>query len=133
MPTIEDEKLARKLWGDLKAQAKAVAELRGPAPKTKKTTSADEALLLLEEAKGWTPEKEMALLAEGKTPTQVGYEKYPHRQKLAERGDRALSKYAQAKWLADAIRKIDPSWTPPPRPDALPEPLAALDAESPED
>lgn len=111
-----------------KAQALGTAELAGPAPGQKQFTPEETATLFWQEAKGWTIEKELALLSEGKTPRQVGDLKYPHRMKLAKSGGRALSKYEQAKWLADTAKKLDPTWSPKPPPGSqmpTPEPEAA--------
>lgn len=111
---ITDEAIGRRLWADAKAQALGTAELAGPASGVKQFTPEETATLFWKEVKGWTIEKELALLAEGKTPRQVGALKYPHRLKLAKSGGRALSPYQQAKWMADTARKLDPTWSPTP-------------------
>lgn len=111
---ITDDDIGKRLWEMAKAQALGTAELAGPAPGQKQFTPDEVATLFWQEEKGWTVEKEMALLAEGKTPRQVGALKYPHRMKLASSGGRALSKYAQSKWMADTAKKLDPTWSPTP-------------------
>lgn len=111
MPTLDDERIARKLWEDAKAQAVGVAKLRGPGRDQVKYTPADEQLLWNREAEGWTVEKEMQLLAEGKSREAVGLLKYPHRQQLAESGERFLDKYEQARYAAKQAQAADPTWT----------------------
>ena len=141
MPTLDDERISRKLYEDLKAQAIGVAKIRGMAPGQKQATAEEERLLFMQEADGWTVEKELALLtgldpmtglpivdpqtgqpSKPKSREAVGLEKYPHRQKLAASGERAISKYQQSKYLADMARKVDPSWAPTPTPKDPPPP-----------
>lgn len=129
--TITDEQIGKRLWADLKAQAAGTAKLAGPGPNQTQLSPDQELLLFMKEADGWTPEKEMALLAEGKTRQEVGNEKYPHRLKLAASGDRALSKYAQIKYLADMARKADPTWAPTVPQGALPPAVGAPTPEAP--
>lgn len=109
----QDQQVAAMLWDDLKAQAKGVASLRGAAPGIKKLTTEEEDTMYWEQADGWTPDKEIALLAEGKSREEVGLLKYPHREKLAKSNGRALSKYEQAKYHANMAKKTDPDWQPP--------------------
>jgi hypothetical protein len=120
-----DEDMAKRLWEDAKAQAIALAEMRGMAPGKKQLTPDEELMLFSKVADGWTVDKEMAMLAEGKTREEVGALKYPEREKLARQGKRALDKYEQAKYLADMARKFDPSWQPltpkSPEPPPLPD------------
>lgn len=130
MPTVEDMRVAQKLWDDAKAQAVGVAKLRGLGRDQKEYTAQDELLLWNKEADGWTPEREAALLTgvnpdgtpildeqgqpvKPKSREEVGLLKYPHRMKMAASGERALSKYAQAKWAAQTARRADPLWQPP--------------------
>lgn len=121
MPTVDDTSVARKLWDDLKSASVGVADLRGRPDDMRKLTPGEELLLFNKVADGWTVEQEEALLASGKTRAEVGAAKFPHRLKLAASGDRALSKYAQAKWMGDMARKSDPTWAPRPNvPPALP-------------
>lgn len=129
MAAISDDAIGQRLWQDAKAQAIGTARLAGHGADQKQYTPAEEALMFMQEAPGWTVDKELALLAEGKTPEEVGAMKYPQRQKLAESGERVLSKYDQAKYLADMRQKLDPAWKPtpptgsqPPAPSPLPTP-----------
>ena len=112
-PIITDDEIGRRLWEDTKATAIGSAKLAGPAPGTKQYTPEEELLLWNTEAKGWTVEKELAMLAEGKSRREVGLLKYEHRKKLMESGERALDKYAQFKYAARMAQKADPSWSVP--------------------
>lgn len=141
MPTVDDLAIARKLWQDAKALAPGVAKIRGRGNNQKEATPEEELLLWNTVAKGWTVEKEMQMLAEGKSPEAIGIEKFPHRMKLLESGDRALSKYEQFKYGAKLAQKADPTWQPrttkaqepafptpqPAAPPPLPEPLPPPD------
>ncbi len=121
MPTpITDEKIGQRLWQDAKAAAIGTKKLAGPAPGTKQYTPDEELLLWNTEDKGWTMEKEMELLASGKSPRAVGLLKYPHRQKLMESGERALDKYAQFVYASKLAQRADPSWKPPVPQGAMP-------------
>ena len=131
MPTLDDEAIAKKLHGDAKAQAVGVAKIRGQGMNQKPLTPDEELLLWATEANGWTPEKELALLAEGKSRAAVGLLKYPHRQKLMAAGERSLSKLAQAKYAAAMARNADPTWTPRPPEGAAPPPLPEAAPEAP--
>ncbi len=108
-----DEDIARMLWSDMKAQAQEIAKMRGPAPQNKNLTPDEELLLYNQTAKGWTAEKEFEMLAAGKSREEVGLAKFDQRGKLSKSGGRALSKLAQAKWMATMARKADPHWQPP--------------------
>lgn len=110
---VTDEQIGKRLWQDAKAQALGTANLAGHGANQKALTPEEELLLWNEQAKGWTVEKELAMLAAGKTPAQVGYEKYPRRRKLIESGERALDKGLQFKYAADMARKADPMWSVP--------------------
>ena len=112
MPSLDDMEMAQRAWEDDKAAALAVADLQGPTPKTKKLTPDEEVLLYNQMTKGWTPDKEIAMLQAGKSREEVGLAKFDQRDKLAKSNGRALDKYAQAKYHADMAKKIDPSWTP---------------------
>ena len=110
---VTDESIGMKLWADMKAQALGTANLAGPGQNQTELDRAEELLLWNKEVKGWTLEKEAALLAEGKTPAQVALDNTDlHRRKLIEAGPRALDKAAQFKYAADMARKADPTWTP---------------------
>ena len=117
---VSDDQIAQRLYEDAKAEAVGMAELAGHADDQKQYTQAEQELLFMREADGWTPEKELALLAQGKTRRQVGAMKYPFRLKLAKSGARALDPYAQARYLADMRQKLDPSWKPTPAEPPLP-------------
>ena len=108
-----DEDIARMLWSDMKAQAQEIAKMRGPAPQNKNLTPDEELLLYNQTAKGWTAEKEIAMLAAGKSREEIGLVKYPHRERLAKSGGRALSKLEQSKYHDHMARKVDPSWQRP--------------------
>lgn len=113
MSVITDDEIGRRLWEDARAQALGTAKLAGHGANQEGLTPEDELLLWNKTAKGWTVEKEMQMLADGKTPAQVGYEKYPNRKKMIEYGERALDKGLQFKYAADMARKADPAWSPP--------------------
>jgi len=121
---VTDEKIGQRLWQDMKAQVLGMAKQAGPGPGQKPLTPEEELLMWNTEADGWTPDKEMALLASGKSRTAVGLMKYLHRQKMAEQGERYFDKYAQAKYMADMARRADPTWTLP-VPQAAQEPSLA--------
>lgn len=114
MPDGQDQQVAKMLYEDLRRQAKEIADMRGMAPGNKKLTTEEETALFWKMADGWTPDKEIALLAEGKTREAIGLMKYDKREGLAKSNGRALSKYEQAKWYDQMARKTDPSWAPPP-------------------
>jgi hypothetical protein len=131
MPQIEDEQVARRLSEDLKAQAVGVAALRGHGYGQVKLTPEDELLLWNREADGWTPERGLQLLAEGKSREAVGLLQFPHRQQLMESGERALDKTAQYTYARDMAKKSDPTWAPPVPSAAGPPPAALPDAQPP--
>jgi hypothetical protein len=127
---VTDEMLGLRLWQDAKAQALGTAKLAGAGQNQKELTPEEEDRLFMEEAKGWTIEKEMELLASGKSPRVVGDMKYPHRMKMAARGDRTFDKLKQYQWLAEKARRVDPTWTPLPTPPKEP-PLGQIAAPEP--
>ena len=112
MSNLDDMTMAKQGWEDDKAAALKVAELQGLAAGYKNLTAEEEDLLFNKMAAGWTPDKEIAMYAEGKTRRQVGAAKFPHRIPLAKSGGRALSKLAQAKYIAARTRRTDPTWQP---------------------
>lgn len=138
---ITDEMIGKRLWENAKAEALGMAELAGPGNNQKEATPEEELLLWNTVAKGWTVEKEMQMLAEGKSPSAIGIEKFPHRMKLLASGKRALSKYEQFKYGMKLAQKADPTWQPrrtkaqepafptpqPAAPPPLPEPLPPPD------
>ena len=125
MVRVTDEEIGRRLYEDAKAIAAGTAKLAGPAPGTKKYTNDEIDLLWNEEAPGWTIEKELALLAEGKSRRAVGLEKFPHRKKLMESGERVLDKYAQFKFAYETARRNDPTWDIAPPPGSQPPTLSS--------
>lgn len=114
MPTLDDEAIARKMWADAKDLAVGVAGVRGHGLDQVEYSPEDERTMFMTEAPGWTIEKELALLAEGKSRAEVGALKYSQRQKMAQSGPRFLDKYEQAKWLAGMRQQLDPTWMPMP-------------------
>lgn len=118
------------LADDIKAGALGVAKMLGRSEDQKKATPEEELLLWGTTADGWSIEKELSLLDQGKSREEVGLLKYPHRQRLIEDGERAVDKAAQYRYAAHMARKADPAWTPLPKPDA-PHPLLEADATAP--
>lgn len=118
---ITDDQLGKALWEGAKAQALGTYNLAGPGQNQVELNTQKELLLWNTEAKGWTPEKEAALLAEGKTAAQVALDhKYPHRRKLIESGPRALDKGEQFKYAEKMAKKADPTWQRPMPKGAMP-------------
>jgi hypothetical protein len=132
LPSIEDEQIARKLYEDSKATALGVAKLRGHGLNQKQGTSEDELTMWNATAKGWSIEKELQLLAEGKSREAVGLLKYPHRQKMIEQGERAIDKTKQFEYAATMAKKSDPSWQPTPPPGAAEPSMPTPEAPPPE-
>lgn len=120
MPTITDEEIGTRMWQDTKAHTLGMLKEAGMGAGQKQLTPDDERRMWMEEAEGWTVDKELAMLAEGKTRGQVGAMKYPHRQKMMATGERYFSKYEQAAFASSLSKKIDPTWAPPPPKTALP-------------
>lgn len=123
--SLDDQRIAEKLWSDTKAAALGTADLTGHSVDEKKLTQHEAVLLWNQEADGWSHDKELALLASGKSRQAVGLLKYPNRQKLMEASGRYLDKYAQYRY-ADSLAKLsDPTYQTPPGTGEPPLPMAA--------
>lgn len=122
---LDDMRIARELWSNTKAAALGTADLTGHSADQKRLTPQEAVVLWNEEAPGWSHDKELTLLASGKSREEVGLLKYPKRQKMMEASGRYIDKYAQFQYADQMAKLSDPTYvTPPPQGQEPPVPLA---------
>lgn len=78
-----------------------VAEYLRPVYGNSAVSKAEQRARFWQTAKGWTPEQEAALLAQGKSRQDIGLRKYPYREIDAKAGGRAEDERAQAEYVRE--------------------------------